>query len=281
MMRRPRLFRLVRLVTASTAVGAVLACASANADDGPPALFRDAVAELAAERPSEAIAKLESLGDHGVVDAVVSYDRGLAYAARVRAGAAQEGDLGRAAHAFEEARELTRDANLARDATMALGIVRAEIAKRRAREGDPAPLDHGVSLGRSIVGLVHENAWAALAILCAIVLSFAIVVRARAAAGRAKVAATTTAAVSATLLGLSGLLAFAARDARLHLREGVVVAPSARLLDDRHIAKGALSPVPEGARVRILDESGGYSRIALSTEDGYLPSSSVLPLARR
>ena len=44
-----------------------------------------------------------------VVDAAASYDRGLAYAMRVRIGAEVPGDLGRAAQGFEEARELSRE----------------------------------------------------------------------------------------------------------------------------------------------------------------------------
>src|SRR5262245_40019358 len=108
----------------------------------PAALFRGANEALAGNRPSEAIAKLEALADRGVVDAVVSFDRGLAYAARVRAGAEQAGDLGRAAHGFEEARELTHDTALATDATNALAVVRSEIARRRSRSGESIEIEH-------------------------------------------------------------------------------------------------------------------------------------------
>src|SRR5689334_11264504 len=64
-------------------------------DQDPATIFREANDALAGERPSDAITKLESLGDKGVVDAVASFDRGLAYARRVRAGATveQPGDL--------------------------------------------------------------------------------------------------------------------------------------------------------------------------------------------
>lgn len=247
----------------------------------PASLFREATDALAGDRPADAIAKLESLGDHGVVDPVVSYDRGLAYALRVRAGAEQPGDLGRAAHGFEEARELSSDRALVDDATRALVAVRAEIARRRARAGDPVELQYGVSLGRSIVGLLPENTWAALAIALSLVLAAALVVRARVKAPRAKVAATTTCGVSGALLAIAALLAWAARDARLHLREGVVVAENARLLDARHLAKDGVAAIPEGARVRILDEDGGYSHVTVGAEDGYLASSAVLPLAKR
>jgi hypothetical protein len=271
-------------------VALVLASAStARADDepdpaettDPAALFKGALDALGHERPGEAIGKLEALGDRGVVDPVVSYNRGLAYAARVRAGSEQAGDLGRAAHGFEEARDLTNDALLAADATSALGIVRSEIARRRSRAGDPVEIAHGFSLGRSIVNLLSENAWAVIAGIMALVLSASIVGRRVVQLGRAKVAATTAAAVTGALLLVASGLAWAARDARLHLREGIVVTPNARLLDDRHLARSGVSPLAEGVRVRIVEESGGYSKIVASGVEGVLPTSAVLPLAKR
>ncbi|MBX3258863.1 MAG: hypothetical protein KIS78_17425 [Labilithrix sp.] len=271
---------------------AVLACVafagSARAEEDAPheetdpaALFRGAHEALVAERPGEAIAKLEALADRGVVDAVVSFDRGLAYAARVRAGGEQPGDLGRAAHGFEETRELTRDPTLAADATSALAIVRSEVARRRSRAGESVELQHGSSLGRSIVELLPENAWAVIAAAMTLALSAAILTRRRAAFPRAKVAATTSAAIAGALMLGTSALAWAARDARLHLREGVVIAPNARLLDARHLAMDGVAPVPEGARARIVDESAGFSHVVVGEADGYLPSSAVLPLARR
>lgn len=246
----------------------------------PDAIFRAATDALSGDRPADAIVTLESLADHGVVDPVASYDRGLAYALRVRAGAEQPGDLGRAAHGFEEARELSSDPALVADATRALVAVRAEVARRRSRAGDPVELSSGVSLGRSIVRLLPENAWAGLAVAFSLVLAVAIVLRARVAAPRAKVAATTTAAVSGALLVLATLLAWAARDARLTLREGVIVAPSARLLDERHLARDDVAALPEGARVRILEEAGEYDRIAVAGEEGFVQTSAVRPLAK-
>jgi hypothetical protein len=246
----------------------------------PGALFRAANAALGAERPGEAIAKLEALGDRGVVDAVVSFNRGLAYAARVRAGGEQPGDLGRAAHGFEEARELTNDRALAADATSALAIVRSEIARRRSRAGESVEIEHGFSLGRSIVELLPENVWAGIAAVMALLLSAAILLRRRATAPRAKVAATTAASITGALLLATAILAWAARDARLHLREGIVTTSGARLLDARHLAMDGVPPIPEGVRARVLDESAGFSRVVIGRAEGYLPSSAVLPLAR-
>ncbi|AKV03879.1 hypothetical protein AKJ09_10542 [Labilithrix luteola] len=255
--------------------------AAVDTERDPARLFEASVDALAKGHAATAIAGFESLGDHGVVDPVVSYDRGLAYAARVRAGAEQPGDLGRATHGFEEARDLTKDSALAADASRALTDIRAEIARRRARAGDPVEFEHGASFGRSIVTLLDENVWAVLAGIFAAALAVGIVLRARATAPRAKVAGNTTAAVAGGLLLVTSLVLYFARDARLHLREGVVVIEGAHLLDDRHVALGGVAPIPEGARVRILDDGIDFTRVVVSETKGYLPSNAVLPLAKR
>lgn len=260
--------------------------AIAHADDevqeqDPAALFAQANDALASNRPNEAIAKLEAVNDRGIVDPVVSFDRGLAYAARVRAGAEQPGDLGRAVHGFEEAKELTRDPALTKEAVSALATVRSEVARRRARAGEPATVETGFSLGRAITRILPENAWAGLAGALAAVLSVAIVLRRMAERPRAKVAATTTGAIAALALVVIAGLTWVARDARRNLREGILVVPTARLLDAKHLPVEGAQPLPEGLRVRILDEDGGYSRIAFVGGEGSVPTSSVLPLARR
>jgi hypothetical protein len=260
--------------------------ASANAaepgeDTNPAALFRAATDALGGDRPVEAIAKLEALGDRGVIDPVVSYDRGLAYAGRVRAGAEQPGDLGRAAHGFEEARELSHDSALVDDATKALADVRAEVAHRRSRSGDPIELESGLSLGRSIVKLLPENVWALLAALSSLALSVGIVLRAKARVRRLKVAGTTTSAVAAGLLVLFSLILAEARNVRLRVHEAVVIAPSTRLLDDKHVAMPSVAALPEGARVELLDESSEFAHVQAGRSRGFLPSSALLPLAKR
>lgn len=254
--------------------------AAAAEDTDPKALFQAATDALAGDRPAEAIAKLEALGDRGVIDPVVSYDRGLAYAGRVRAGAEQPGDLGRAAHGFEEARELSHDRALVADATTALAAVRAEVAKRRSRSGDPIEFEHGVSLGRSIVKLLPENVWAILAALCSLALSAGIVLRARAHVKRLAVAGTTTCAVAGGLLLVTTILLQNARDLRLHVREAVVIAPSTRLLDDKHVALLSVAPLPEGERVELLDEHAEFAHVVAGRAVGWLPSGAVLPMAK-
>ena len=279
------------VVVVGIALAIAPADASADADAGakeeageetdPAALFRAATDALAGDRPVEAIAKLEALGDRGVIDPVVSYDRGLAYAGRVRAGAEQPGDLGRAAHGFEEARELSRDAALIDDATKALAAVRAEVAHRRSRSGDPIELESGVSLGRSIVKLLPENVWALLAAASSLALAVGIVLRAKARVRRLKVAGTTTCAVAGGLLVLFALVLVEARNVRLHVREAVVIAPSTRLLDDKHVAMLSVAPLPEGARVELLDEGADFAHVLAGRSAGWLPSSTLLPMAKR
>lgn len=277
----------VRSTPAAVAIAVVVSFAAAGANaradetSDPQKIFENAANALEGERPTDAIAFFEALGDRGVVDPVVSFDRGLAYAARARAGADQPGDLGRAAHGFEEARDLSVDPALVRDATSALTAVRAEIARRKSRSGDPVELDTGVSLGRSIVNLLPENAWAVLAALAALALSVGILVRARAEAHRAKVAGTTTASIAGGLLLLTSLLLHSARDERLHLREAVVITPTVRLLDEKRVALGSVAPIPEGARVQLLDEGGDFTRVVVGRVEGLLPSSALLPMAKR
>src|SRR5689334_20845652 len=93
------------------ALAAILSAArSARADDepqNPDRLFERAVTLLEQGAPGEAIPLFEALADLDLRDPVVSLDRGIAYAKRVQIGAEVSGDLGRAAHAFEEARELS------------------------------------------------------------------------------------------------------------------------------------------------------------------------------
>lgn len=241
--------------------------------------FEDGARALAEGKPTEAIAAFEALGDHGVVDAVVSYDRALAYAGRVRHGAGEPGDLGRAVHGFEEAKLLSHDAELVRDASLGVDAVRAEIARRRARAGvERAELADGAPLGRALVGLASESAWATSALVFAVLLSVAIVARTMARPGRARVAAST--ALALALIGLVGtsVLAGAAGRQRRELEEGIVVSDTARLLDDRRITMAGRGPLTEGARVRILGEEAGFRRVEVGSVVGLLPAPSVLPL---
>jgi hypothetical protein len=279
-----KIARIVRVVGLLALVAAALGLGIARARaDETSSLFDDATKALDDGRPGDAIANFEALGDRGVVDAVASFDRGLAYAARVRVGSSVPGDLGRAAHGFEEARALAIDPSLGREAASALAVVRAEVARRRALAGEPVDVDPGVSLARAVVELASEETWTGLALFSSALLTAALFVRWRTTAQRLRrlrIAAAIALAATSPLLLLTGVLAAAARDQRLHLREGVVVAESARLADDRHIVVAGASPLPEAARVTIEDSSGGWTRIRFGAARGWVPSSTVRPIAR-
>jgi hypothetical protein len=243
--------------------------------DETDALLHDATNALAQGRAGDAIASLEALADRGVADATVSYDRGLAYATRVRIGAELPGDLGRAAQGFEEARSLTVDPKLSDDASHALAIVRSEVARRRGRNGDPVELDQGLSLGRTVTHLVSEPAWSAVALAASVVLGVALAVRRLASPRRARVAASIAAAIAGALLVVCTLLAVAMRDERLHRREGVIVATSALPADERGMTRPGASSFPEAALVEIVDMKPGWTHVRWGKVDGWVPAGAV------
>ncbi len=270
--------------TAVAVLAFVMVFASASATraaEDTDGLFASGAAALAEGRPGDAIADLEALADRGVVDPAASFDRGLAYAGRIRASAEQPGDLGRAAHGFAEAHDLASDPVLVKDATSALTLVRTEVARRRARAGDPIELDQGVSLGRAIVELLPENAWAILAASMSLLLGVGLFVRGAVSARRQRIGATLVCSVSAPLLLACALLTLGARSERLHLVEGIVVAPSARPADDKGLALPGATPMPEAARVQIVGERPGWVRVERGSLVAWLPSQTVRPLSRR
>jgi hypothetical protein len=272
-----------RLAFALAAIGgiAVLSFAApARAAEETDALFASGVAALADGRPGDAVADFEALADRGVIDAAASFDRGLAYAGRVRIGAEQPGDLGRAAHGFAEARDLASDPSLTKDAASALTLVRAEVARRRAHTGDPVELDQGVALGRAIVELVPETVWAILAMGLSVLLGLGLFARGNLSDRRQRVGATVVCAVAAPLLVAAAVLSLAAKSERLHLVEGIVVATSARPADDKGIGIPGATPLPEAVEVEITGARPGWVRVQHGSQTAWLPSQVVRPLAR-
>jgi len=262
-------------------LSALAFAAPAHAEEDTGTLFAAAVKALRDGRAGDAIDGLEALADRGVVDPVASLDRGLAYAMRVRIGAEVPGDLGRAVHGFEEARDLSQDPGLVEDALRALGLVRSEVAKRRARAGDPAAVDPGRSLGRALAGLLLEDTWAILASVASAALSLGLFVRWLARARRVRVTGGVTAGVAAPVLAAALAMTLAARHDRATLREAIVVVPSARPADDRGITMAGATPLPEGARVEVVEVRGAWSRVRFGTIDAWVSSGTLRELARR
>jgi hypothetical protein len=252
----------------------------AVADGDPAAIMSDGVKALRDGRASDAIAAFESLADLGVVDAVASYDRGLAYASRVRVGAEVPGDLGRAAHGFEEARDLTRDPKLADDATTALTVLRSEVARRRTQAGQSVEVDPGRSLGRTVAGLLSEDTWAVLAILSSATLAIGVFVRMRTTRRRLRVGAGVAAGLAAPALFMAIAMVVSARHDRLELREAVVVSPSARPSDEHGLVAPGATPLPEGVRVELVEARGMWTRVRFGVLDAWVPASALRELSR-
>jgi hypothetical protein len=259
---------------------ASLSALSARAGDDTAALFGAASKALREGRASDAIASFESLADRGVVDAVASYDRGLAYAMRVRIGAEVPGDLGRAAHGFEEARDLSSDPKLSDDAAGALAVVRGEIARRRMRAGDPAEVDPGRSPSRALARLLPEEDWSVMAVVFSVALAAGLFALRLGRDPRSRIAGGVVAAVAGPVLVIAVGMTLAARHDRLSLREAVVVTASARPSDPNGITVPGAAPLPEGARVEMVDARGASTRVRFGAVDAWISSRALREVAR-
>jgi len=274
----------MRPVPLAAAFALALAARPALADPTPEpsddtVLLQSAVSKLHDGRPGEAIADFEALADHGVVDASVSFDRGLAYAARVRAFGEQPGDLGQAAHGLLEAKNLAKSRALADEAARALGLIRAEVGRRRARAGEPVEFDPGTALGPAFLHLLPEDGWALLAIIGSFVLGLALFVRRAATERRSQIAASVTAGVAILLLALGTTSTFAARARRATVTPGVIVTAGARPTDERGLVLASAPVVPEAAEVEILGHRAGWARIRWGKLVAWIPAGSVRPIA--
>jgi hypothetical protein len=265
------LFALAALVLASGGI--------VRAGDESAAFFASGAQALRDGRPGDAIASLEALADRGVVDAVASYDRGLAYAMRARIGAEVPGDLGRAAHGFEEARDLARDPGLVDDASRALTVIRSEVARRRVRAGEPVEVDPARSLVRAVARLLAEDTWSVFAVVSSAALAAFLFARWLSRERRVRVYGGVAAGVAAPVLVLAVVMTLAARHDRMHLREAVVVAANARPTDERDIAVPGATPLPEGARVEVVEAGGAWSRVRFGSIEARVASTALRDLA--
>ncbi|MFO0675412.1 MAG: hypothetical protein U0169_02685 [Polyangiaceae bacterium] len=240
----------------------------------------DVAKALAEERYGDAIATCESLADRGVVDAVLSFDRGLAYADRARSGAEVPGDLGRAAHGFEEAKSLSPDGPLAEKATSALAILRGEVARRRAQHGSVTDLDKGASLGRTLTGLLSENGWAIGFAVASVLFGVALYGRGLSRVREIRIAANVAMAVFGPVALVFAAFTLAARHERLHFREGVVVSTQARPAKAPGQAAPNAETLPEAAHVEVGDVDRGHAFVRWGVVEGWIPVSSVRTIAR-
>lgn len=247
------------------------------------AVLLNALAAVERGAFNEAVDELELLADQGFIHPDASRARAYAYVERARSRAAEPGDLGRAVAALEEARLLGPDDTSIDDA---LEKVRAEIARRRARESDPELLQRP-ALGRAVVALIPENAWAILSAGGSLLLTLGLTLRSFVRRRSAEIAGS-VGIVSGILIGaLCGVLAAAARHYRTSTRPAVVVVPEARWLDEsgrpNTPAGRQANVVPEGALVHIRGERHGRYEVEWGSLDGWLsaPQLRILVVGRQ
>lgn len=262
------------LAALATAI-ALLAFAPPCAADEPADVFARGVLALQKGDFTTAIAELESLADRGFVHPDASFDRGLAYVSRVRAGADRPGDLGRAAAAFAEASLLRGGDD--DEASRALDAVRAEAARRRSRQGREV-LDVRPSLSRLVVGLASERAYSIVAFIASLGLAAALVLRRR--TGPAHVVGSVLAPTSALALTLFAGLAFFARHLAETTAPGIIVASEVHLTDELGTTRGG-EPIPEAAAVEVAERSGTRVRVRWGSVEGWAPAGSVRVLTGR
>lgn len=250
------------------ALALLMAPAIAHAEGATDALFNEGALALQKGDYPAAIDAFEALADRGLVHPDASYNRALAYLGRVREGAPRPGDLGRAAAALEETL-LARPDDA--DAERALELVRAEVAKRRARSANAgSEVEAKPSLDRALIGLASERTWAVLAAFGSVLLTLGLALRRRQRDTAAHLVGTIATPLGALALVAFGMLAWGARHLRTTTEPAVVVATEARLLDE----KGAPIPgasIPEAARVEILERRGALALVRWGTVQGLAP----------
>jgi hypothetical protein len=260
-----------------TAVSVVLFVLAAYATGGvalaeersSETLFREGASAVEKGEYATAIERFEALSDMGFVHPDASYNRGLAYVARLRTGADRPGDLGRAAAAFEETLRLRPDDP---DADRALDIIRAEVTKRRARRGKDATTVRP-TLDRVVISLASERTWSVLALVSSVLFAVGLFLR-RASSGAFAVAGRVLAPTALVLFFVFFPLTLGARTLRLTTRAAVIVAPEVHLVDDAGTAKGG-DPIPEAQLVEAGELRGALIHVRWGSTEGWIPAGSV------
>jgi hypothetical protein len=266
-------------IAVAVLIGVVAPAAAFAQGETPEASFARGVAAVQTGSVHEAVEVFEALDDQGFLHPDASFDRALAYIGRVRASAESPGDLGRAAAALEETLLMRPDD---REAEAALDVVRAEVARRRARGGWSADVESKPTLERALVGLASEWTWSILAIVASALLTAGLLLRIvgkREHAGVAHLAGAIAVPIGAVGLLVFALLAAGARHLRQTTLDGVVVAAEARLVTEKGAAAPG-APIPEAARVEIGERRGALVHVRWGHVEGWTQAGAVRLLAR-
>lgn len=239
-----------------------------------PAGFEEGVAALQAGQADEAVARFETLANAGTVDANVSYDRGLAYAARL-VREPKPGDFGQAIAAFEEAAALDTRGVIRERADHAADAVRGELAKRRHRDGAKAAFEPTPSLTDHVIALLPETLWFSLATCFALVAAVGALLRRE----RGNLRWILQLGVVLAVPCLAA--AYTSKIRQERERRAVIVVESARLLDeDTRRPLADHEPLVEGALLRVEPTGSSDLRVHAAGVHGILPRTSVRLLAR-
>jgi hypothetical protein len=272
----------VKASLVSLVVALLVAFSSASAQaqtETPDALFARGAAAVQAGSINEAVEAFEALADQGFAHPDASFDRALAYIGRVRASAEHPGDLGRAAAALEETLLIRPDD---REAEAALDVVRAEVARRRARGGWSADVESKPTIDRALVGLASERTRSVLAIVASFILTAGLLLRilgSKEQTGSAHLAGAIAVPIGAVGLLVFSLLSVGARHLRHTTLDGVIVATEARLVTEKGIADPG-APIPEAARVEIGERRGALVHVRWGHVEGWTQAAAVRLLAR-
>lgn len=232
-------------------------------------LFHEGTEALKDGRYERAIVVFETLADRGFTHPDASFNRGLAYVTRIREGADEQGDLGRAAAAFEETLALRPGDDAAEKA---VDLVRAEVTRRRSRTTSKE-VDVRPTLDRLVVNLASERTWGIAAVAASLILAVGLVLRRRP-TGPVHVAGSVLAPSALVALLVLVPLTLGARYLRLEKRTGVVVATEVHLTD----VEGQVldtDPVPEAARVEVGDQKGHLLQVRWGGTEGWAPMGTV------
>jgi len=237
--------------------------------------FRRGSEALSMGKFEEAIEQFEAFADRVPSHPDASFNRGMAYLLRVRSGAEKNGDLGRAAAAFEETLIMRSDDD---DARHALSLIHAEVARRRARSGKPVVVS-SPSLDRLVVHLASARSWGIGAVVASFLLALGLLLRRRQ-EGPVHLAGTLLWPISAVALVALLPLTLAATELQRSSRPGVLVLREAYMMDEKGVALGG-DPITEATRLELGQRRGGRVSVRYGTREGWLDASAVRPLRTR
>ena len=132
-----------------------------------------------------------------------------------------------------------------------------------------------------MAGLLSEDTWAWLAVVGSATLAGGLFTRSRATHRRVRVGAGVAAGLAAPLLAIAVVMTLSSRHDRLELREAIVVSASARPSDENGLVAPGVTPLPEGARVELVESRAMWTRVRFGTTlDAWVPTSALRELAR-